>query len=180
MGEIKSTLDLVMERTRNLTLSMKEKEGQQNADLKKRLTGLAQKYEDQIIKLTEFIDMLNELKKTFGPKVENRMVDEILDRIRVETDNDRYMELLTNHFGVEIPALKAIQSEFSQALQKKKVNHIDKMKTRLSDQHGISGTAVIPNIENDPAWQKKHRTLIDQFQSRLDTEKKEAVHSLNP
>jgi hypothetical protein len=67
MGEIKSTLDLVMERTRNLTLSMEEKEGQQNADIKKRLTALAQKYEDQIIKLTEFIDMLNELKKHLGP-----------------------------------------------------------------------------------------------------------------
>ena len=179
MGEIKSTLDLVMERTRDMTLSAKEKAGQQNADLKRRLTGLVQKYEDQAIRWTEFMEMCNDLKEKFGANVENRMVDEILSRIRVEADNIRCLELLTSHFGIKIPALKTIQTEFSQALHQEKAGHIEKIKSQLSDQYDISGSAVNPNIESDPNWPKKRNAIIDRFQTRLDAEKKEILRSLN-
>ena len=89
MSEIKSTLDLVMERTKNLTLNEAEKEVQQKADLKKRLVGLIQKYQDQMIKPTELFNHLNELATTFGQGVEEQMANEILSRIDVEADNDR-------------------------------------------------------------------------------------------
>ncbi|MBW2432576.1 MAG: hypothetical protein JRF36_03165, partial [Deltaproteobacteria bacterium] len=51
MGEIKSTLDLVMEKTRNLNLSDEEKQDQKNKEIESRLNGLLQKFEDQIITL---------------------------------------------------------------------------------------------------------------------------------
>jgi hypothetical protein len=99
------------------------------------------------------------------------MVEEILDRIRVDTDNDRLTEVLSRHFGVKIPQLKPIQEEFIQILEEEKANHTEKIKAHLLAPYGISGSAVIPNIEKDPAWQKKQNAIIDRFQSRLDTEK---------
>ena len=50
MGEIKSTLDLVMEKTRHLTLSQKEKDGQKQIEVNKRLKGLLQKYRDNLLR----------------------------------------------------------------------------------------------------------------------------------
>ena len=50
MGEIKSTLDLVMEKTRHLTLSQKEKEEQKQIEVNKRLKGLLQKYQDNLLR----------------------------------------------------------------------------------------------------------------------------------
>ena len=50
MGEIKSTLDLVMEKTRHLTLSQEEKEEQKHIEVDKRLKGLLQKYQDNLLK----------------------------------------------------------------------------------------------------------------------------------
>ena len=50
MGEIKSTLDLVMEKTRHLTLSREEKEEQKRVEVNKRLKGLVQKYQDNLLK----------------------------------------------------------------------------------------------------------------------------------
>jgi hypothetical protein len=46
MAEIKSTLDLVMEKTKNLNLSNAEKQDQKNKEMESRLRGLVQKYQD--------------------------------------------------------------------------------------------------------------------------------------
>ena len=137
MNEIKSTLDLVMERTKNLTMNEAEKEGHRKADLKRRLAGLMQKYQDQAIKPTELLKHLNELKNTFGHGVENRMTDEILGGIDVEADNDRRLTLLTGYFGLEIATLKKIQDEFKQALQAGKTARIDILKSQLSEHYGF-------------------------------------------
>ena len=49
MAEIKSTLDLVMEKTRNLTLSSEEKQAQKQIDIGNRIKGLVQKFEDGLL-----------------------------------------------------------------------------------------------------------------------------------
>ena len=46
MGEIKSTLDLVMDKTRHLTLSDEEKQEQKEKEFRKKLKGPAQKFQD--------------------------------------------------------------------------------------------------------------------------------------
>jgi len=172
MSEIKSTLDLVMERTKHLTLNKTEKEIHQKADLKKRLTGLIQKYQDQMIKPTELLNHLKELTTTFGQGLEKQMANEILGRIDVEADDDRLLALLRDHFGLEISTLKMIQSEFKQAIQTGKINRIDILKSELSDNHGIFGTAVIPNIEIDPEWQQERNAITKRFQIQMEAEKK--------
>jgi len=178
MNEIKSTLDLVMERTKNLTMNDAEKEGHRKADLKRRLAGLMQKYQDQAIKPTELLKHLNELKNTFGHGVENRMTDEVLGGIDVEADNDRRLTLLTDYFGLEIATLKKIQDEFKQALQAGKTARIDILKSQLSEHYGISGTAVIPNIETDPEWQQKYNAITERFRIQLESEKKRLANQI--
>ncbi len=53
MGEIKSTLDLVMARTKHLTLTDEEKKTQQSVNVKQRLQGLIQKFQDHAIKFNK-------------------------------------------------------------------------------------------------------------------------------
>jgi len=53
MAEIKSTLDLVMEKTRHLTLSDEEKQEQKEKEFNKKLKGPAQKIQDQAINKRE-------------------------------------------------------------------------------------------------------------------------------
>ena len=103
------------------------------------------------------------------------MADEILGRIDVETDNDRCLALLTDYFGLNISTLKTVQAEFRLALQAGKTERIDILKQQLSDRYGISGTAVIPNIETDPEWQQARHAIIEHFRIQLDAEKKRLV-----
>ena len=46
MGEIKSTLDLVLEKTKNLNLSSEEKQEQKQKEVENRIKGMMQKYQD--------------------------------------------------------------------------------------------------------------------------------------
>ena len=49
MAEIKSTLDLVMEKTRNLTLSSEEKQAQKQIEIGNRIKGLVQKFQGRTV-----------------------------------------------------------------------------------------------------------------------------------
>ena len=58
MGEIKSTLDIVMEKTQNLSLSTEERQEQHNIEIVKRIKGLLQKYQDQTLSKNDLDTLL--------------------------------------------------------------------------------------------------------------------------
>jgi hypothetical protein len=69
MGEIKSTIDLVMEKTRHLTLSREEKDAQKKVEVHKRLKGLVQKYQDNLLRKDRLEKELDILNKTYDMNV---------------------------------------------------------------------------------------------------------------
>ena len=172
MSEIKSTLDLVMERTKNLTMNEAEKENQRKADIQKHLNGLIQKFQDQTIKPAEIFKRLDELKNAFGRSAEKEMVALVLKRVDVAADNDSHLTLLKEYFGLEVSPLKKILTECDQTLGELKNNRIDMLRVHLSDRYGISGTAVIPNIETDPDWPQECRRVTERFRIELEIEKR--------
>jgi hypothetical protein len=66
MGEIKSTLDLVLEKTKNLTLSSEEKETQKRKEIENRIKGMVQKYQDGILSQNQLKTDYELLKKAFN------------------------------------------------------------------------------------------------------------------
>jgi hypothetical protein len=171
MSEIKSTLDLVMERTRNLTLSAEEKEKQKATDVKRQLAGLMQKYQDQVLTRDELTRRLDELKSRYGQGSGERMADAILRQIGVTMDNGLRLSVLSDYFGLDISILETVLAEFKRARQQTQRRRLDQLKSDLADA-GISGSAVIPNIGIDLQWQSEQNTIVDRFQSKLDAEKK--------
>ena len=63
MAEIKSTLDLVMEKTKNLSLSDEERREQKNKEIGSRIRGLLNKFKDEAISLDRFNSEYQVLKK---------------------------------------------------------------------------------------------------------------------
>ncbi|RTZ95429.1 MAG: hypothetical protein DSY90_13305 [Deltaproteobacteria bacterium] len=176
MAEIKSTLDLVMARTKNMTLNAEEKKDQREKELKNNLAGLIQKYQDQAIKQTELTRQLDELKTEYGHGTSGRIVDELLRRIEVNIDNNACLSVLSDYFGLDTSMLETILAEFETARNQGRRRRIDALKTDLSND-GISGSAVIFNIEIDPQWQSEQNTLIDQFRIQLTAGKKRVAHA---
>jgi hypothetical protein len=64
MAEIKSTIDLIMERTKSLAASPEERESYQRQEREKRLRGLVQRLLDDNLTLDGVKDKLAKEKKT--------------------------------------------------------------------------------------------------------------------
>ena len=106
MSEIKSTLDLVMEKTRHLTLSQKEKEAQKRIEVNKRLQGLLQKYQDDFLKKDNLKKELDNLKIAYDLNVDEMLADLLLNSLRIGQDNTVFLELLSETFGLNLSVLR--------------------------------------------------------------------------
>jgi len=161
MGEIKSTLDLVMERTRHLALSEEEKEAHQREDFAKRLQGLLQQYADGAMAVDELRDRMAALEAAAGISGHKLSVEAVGRRIDPGHDNERWLALLEHLApGIGRPLqdiLAAFEADQAALLQTGQEQFGD----RLARDHGIAGTAVVPNPRKDPAIQKHLRALKD-------------------
>ena len=87
MGEIKSTLDLVMERTKNLTLSAEEKQAQKQLETENRIKGLVQKLQDGLLTYNQLKTEYESFKKESNLSDNSLLVREILTRLDPDQDN---------------------------------------------------------------------------------------------
>lgn len=167
MGEIKSTLDLVMERTRHLSLSAEEKEEQRREDFEKRLQGLLQQYADEAVSTEELRDRMAALEKETGIADHKLSVQGTIRRIDPDRDNDRWMALLDQLApGIDaalqdiLAAYKADQASLLKA-------GAEQFGERLARDHGISGSAVVPNPHKDPAIRKSLTDLQRETREKI-------------
>lgn len=97
MGEIKSTLDLVMERTRHLSLSSEEKKRQQKEAFKKRLNGLLANFADGSLTVDALQNRISQLQKKL--KVDDRKIvlSAIGERIDPGGDNRHWLQFFKGY-----------------------------------------------------------------------------------
>jgi hypothetical protein len=149
MGEIKSTLDLVLERTRHLSLSDEEKARQQKADFDKRMQGLLQQYADGILSVDTLQDRAASLQAELEVKDRGVLVAAIVGRIDPVQDNRCWLELM----GTTAPALRHpledILTDFAHRKRETLQKSEDRLRERLISQHGVAGPAVVPNPLKD-------------------------------
>jgi len=168
MGEIKSTLDLVMERTRHLSLSAEEKEEQRREEFEKRLQGVLQQYADDAVSMDEFRNRLADLQKETGITHQKMAVDAVLRRIDPDQQNDRWLALLDDL----APDIGRPLEDILAAHQKDRVALMqagqEQVWDRLARDHGITGSAVVPNPGQDPAVQGDLATLKDATAAKIE------------
>ena len=171
MSEIKSTLDLVMEKTRHLTLSQEEKEAQKRIEVKNRLKGLLQKYQDNLLRKENLEKEFDSLKTTYDLNVDEMLADLLLNRLKLGRNNTLFLELLSEICGLKVKGLEAIFRKFREAVKSATEERVDQIKTDLSKKRFISGSAVVPNLESDREWLSMLGHIMDGFDQILNKEK---------
>jgi len=174
MAEIKSTLDLVMEKTKHLSLSKEEKDEQRLAEFRKVFSGLIQKFQKQALTKEEFRNKLIILQKEFEFRDDSIFIDEIVGRLDLIKDNDFYLELLDELFKIDLNEIKTILSDFNNSVAEEAAQRIDLIKAELRENHAISGSAVSPNLEKDNSLHDKVQEIQSKFDNMLMKEK--ALH----
>ena len=171
MSEIKSTLDLVMEKTRHLTLSQEEKEAQKRIEVNRRLQGLLQKYQDDFLKKDNLKKELDNLKIAYDLNVDEMLADLLLNSLKLGRDNTVFLELLSEIFGLNLSGLETIFQNFKAAVKSATEKRADQIKADLSKKRFISGSAVVPNLESDSKWLSMLGHITDGFDQTLNREK---------
>ncbi len=170
MNEIKSTLDLVMERTRNLTLSEEEKRQQATAEFRQSLNGLLQRYQDGLLILDNFHSELCRLKDTHGVAGAEIVIEEIGKRIDPDGDNQPLLALLSRFCGTKAQGIVSLLADYRSKVQSVSENRLAALKAELADKRGISGSSVLPNLDADKGWAAEKRVASDVFHKKLTEE----------
>jgi len=178
MAEIKSTLDLVMEKTRHLSFSEQEKQEQHSHEFAKRIKGLIQQYQDQKLRVENLKIELSDLQQTFGLKSEDIIKSETVARLDLDQDNRPLLTLLPDLCGSDVTPLESITKEYKEAVYQITQARTAKVKQHLAEKYCISGEAVVPNLENDEAVTKEIQQMRDKFDRLFTLEKSRLADSV--
>ncbi|CAB5141238.1 hypothetical protein D3OALGA1CA_4254 [Olavius algarvensis associated proteobacterium Delta 3] len=177
MGEIRSTLDLVMEKTRNLSLSAEEKASQKRVEFGKRLQGLLQRYADD----TESLEMLQDGIVKLGAEMDvtdaTLQIEAVFKRIDPDRDNRRWLVLLESMVPAATDPLQEALAAYDQQRAVLKVIVEKKLLGQLAEHHGIQGAAVKPNATQDPGYQKNLISLRRETQTQIDSISQKCIKS---
>lgn len=166
MGEIKSTLDIVLEKTKNLKLSSEEMKAQKNKEIEMRVKGLLQKYLDGMLSLEKFNNDFIKLRSVYDLAGDAILINEIVTRLKLDEDNQTLLGLLKT-FGIASTALESVFSDYQNAYQSAAQSRIEQLKNQLATNHSISGPAVVPNLNADEQWRKDVQGIRIRFEEKL-------------
>jgi len=166
MAEIKSTLELIMEKTKNLTFTDEEKKALRKKEVQGKVRGFITKFMDGVMNLDTLGQGIASFEKEDHGVAKEIVVNECLSRIDPETDNTRIFDILAHVTAVDILPIQKFLADFL-----KELNHArDVREQELSKQiqeKGFSGSAVLPNLKTDPEWTYFVQEVKTRFQKEL-------------
>lgn len=172
MAEIKSTLDIVMERTRHLTLSAEERRLQALTEFKKNLAGLILKYESSAISLDRLGGEVRSLREASGIEDAAVLISEIAGRLDLEKENENVLVLLRELCRVDTSRIISLLGDCREAFHREREALSGKMRKELDELRGIRGSAVAPCPESSPEWPEKRAAILNRFDTALKEELK--------
>ena len=171
MGEIKSTLDIVMEKTKHLSLSEEEKKAQKREDIKKTVRGFIQKYKDRIFTIKQLEDEWNDLEKENRLSDRQILVDEIIDQIHLDADNSLLVTSLREICGQDTGPLESVLEDYTNKKSEIIQARRKAIQKEINRRYHISGSAVVPNLEADSDWAEAMKIFENNFQEKFEAEK---------
>ena len=151
MGEIRSTLDIIMEKAGKVKVTDEEKAAFMKREVEGRVRGLLQKYLDGQIKQDRLREEFQAMDRDRLSIARNTLRNECLERVDPDGDNGPLMEVMEEVLNLDTAPLRKILSKYRKELDEKE----GRMKTAMMEElmsRGISGSAVEPNLRADGRW----------------------------
>jgi hypothetical protein len=180
MAEIKSTLELAMERTKKFAISGEEREEIKRREVMQKATSLFHRHRDGHLSLTEILKEIERMEEKTGTIVREFLLSQWIDALSLDDDDERTLKgieslkqrsidevkqkfhhLLSQYRGEKAKVRQKVRVQFEEALRK----------------DGIYGSAVEPNLEVDLLWEKECGKL-DEFYGEKMKEIKEQLKVL--
>ena len=154
MAEIKSTIDLIMERTKDLSASTEEREAWHRQEREKRFRSLVQRLLDHSLTLDDVKDELEREKKS-GRAAEalGHLKNTLAAHVDPDSDNERLLRIISELFGTPEKRLRQALRSCRAESSAKQAALAERQRAAL-ESSGIAGSAVLPNPEADSQWKR--------------------------
>lgn len=168
MGEIKSTLELAMERTRNLVPTREEREAMARREDETRVQAAVRRLLDGELAPEALADLVarQEAERPAFPWREALC----RETARALVPGENHGPLLQALRALDCPRAVDLDQAVTEALARAEEldrETAERVRATLAAE-GIRGTAVIPNQEADAFWQQERERLRDAFAARRD------------
>ena len=171
MGEIKSTVELAMERTKRFALSEKEKDEIKQKEALRKATGLFHRYREGHLSLNDVLKEVERMERKTATAVKEYLFSRWIDALSLDDDNERILK------GVESlkeRSIAEVRQRFERLLsqyrrEKEKVKEkagVQLIETLKRD--GIWGSAVEPKFEGSELWKKENENLDQPYRVTLE------------
>ncbi len=165
MAEIRSTLDIIMEKTKGLSLTEKEKKAFREKDIEAKVKGLVLKFQEGFFDLDRLKHEINLFKEQDRDKLHQALIRECLDQIDPEEDNQAPLAVLNHVLGLDTAWIQNLIGEFHQNLENERAIRSQALMKQIHSK-GIFGSAVLPNLETDPEWKQFKKQARQDFQNK--------------
>jgi hypothetical protein len=176
MAEIKSTLELALERTKKMVISEKEKEEIRQKKLREKAKGLFHRYREGHAPLSELQKEIERMDEKTSAAVKDFLLSQWIDALSLKDEDERLIkgiEWLKNGRLEEVPGrFRHLFSQYREEMEKTR----QEVRTRLEEllrREGIAGNAIEPNVEGNPLWKEAVEKLDHLYGGKLEEIKKQ-------
>ena len=168
MGEIKSTLELAMERTRNLVPTREEREEMaRREDQTQALAAVRRLLDGELTPAALSAQITRYEAKRPGFPWRTAVCREAARALVPGQNEGPVLEALR---ALGFPAAGALEEAVRRNMDRaaERAREADKRVRGVLASHGIRGSAVVPSLEADPAWQEAQARLRSEFAADRD------------
>src|SRR5512135_2260433 len=168
MAEIKSAIELAMERTKNFVMDDEEKEKLLIQDAENRLKAIVRRFLDGAVCIDDFQNQYDKIELTEGAK-RALLVDIVVSGFDVGEDGKLFdlLHVADRKMDDRLKEqLEIFQKRFSEAMEKKSGEVRKRVLDRLKKM-GITGSALEPNLVAWDEWKEAVAETKEAFRSQL-------------
>jgi hypothetical protein len=180
VGEIKSTLELAMEKTKRFAISEKEREEMKRKEVLQKATSLFHRHWEGHLPLNEILKEIERMEQKTAATVKELLLSQWIEALSLDDDDERILKAIQSLKRRSIDEVKERLHQMLSQYEREKRRVKEEMRNLLAEalrKEGIYGSAVDPEIEGAELWKKEKENLDQSYRMKLE-EIKEQLRGL--
>ncbi len=170
MAEIKSTLELAMERTKKMVISREEREEIKEKEFLHKVNSLFHRYREGRLLLNEILREIERMDEKVRPWVKENLLSQWIEALSLDEDHERILKGIESLKQRDIEDIRQKIHDLLSQYQGEKEGVKKKGMAQLTEalkNGGIYGSAVEPNLETAPSLKEALRDLAQSYSAKL-------------
>lgn len=176
MAEIKSTLELALERTKKIAISDEERQEIKQKEILDKVSTLSHRYREGTSPLHEILKEIEKMDKKIRPWAVENLLNQWVEALSLNDEGERLMKGIESLKERSLDEIKqrfdALLSLYREEMEEMEKRVRIQLMEILKREH-ISGSAVEPNVEGSELYKKERERLDQTYKAKLQELKEE-------